>query len=110
MNSPSLLYLFVCIPIRLFLAYLPKILPSEYLIYFSILVGAMAIGTLYLAITNSRLNAIEAGGKTWWAPYRFIHGMLLLTAFIYLIKKDRIASIPLLFDVVFGIFLFFLLK
>ncbi len=105
-----LLFLFLCIPIRLLIAYIPKVLPERYFVYLSVVVGLMSIGTLYLAFTNSRLHAIESGGKTWWAPYRFIHGMLLLTACIYLIRKDRKASIPLLLDVILGILFFFIIR
>lgn len=104
------LFLFICIPLRLVLAYLPSVLNPIYMGYLSVVVGLMAFGTLYLAFTNSRLHAAEGGGVTWWAPYRFVHGMLLLTAFIYLYRKDRNASIPLLMDVLFGIVLFFVLR
>ena len=105
-----LLFLCLCIPIRLLLAYIPQVLPKCYLLYLGFIVGLMGIGTLYLAFTNSRLHSIESGGLTWWAPYRFIHGMLLLTACIYLSKKDRLASIPLLLDAILGIFLFFIIR
>jgi hypothetical protein len=102
------LFLSVCIPIRLYLAYIPQVLDKRYFLYFAVMIGLMGIGTLILAFTNSRLNAPEGGGKTWWASYRFIHGMLLMTAFIYLIKGDKNASIPLLLDVMVGITLFFI--
>ena len=105
-----LLFVFLCIPSRLLLAYLPQVLPKQYLVYYGILILSMSIGFLYLAVNNSRLNAPEGGGKTWWASYRFIHGMLLLTAFIYLIKSDKNASIPLLIDAIFGIALFFIMR
>lgn len=105
-----ILFLFLCIPLRLIMVYLPQILPKNYLFYLSFIIGLMGIGTLYLAFSNTRLNAPEGGGVTWWASYRFIHGMLLLTACFYLIKKDRKASIPLLMDVLLGICLFFIIR
>ena len=105
-----ILFFFLCIPLRLIMAYLPQVIPNKYLPYYSIIVGFMAIGFMYRAITNTRLTALEGGGVTWWASYRFIHGMLLLTACIYLIRKDRKASIPLLLDVMVGISLFFIIR
>ena len=105
-----LLFFFLCIPLRLLLAYIPQVLPKPYFFVFGVMIGLMGLGFLYHAFANSRLQAPEGGGRTWWASYRFIHGMLFMTALIYLIKKDRRASIPLLIDVILGIFLFFVLR
>lgn len=105
MNS-KLLFIFGCIPVRLLLAYLPQIIPMNYLPLLGLLISFMAIGMLFLFFTNSRLNAMEAGGKTWWKNYRLLHGMLLLTAAFYLFRKQRIASIPLFLDVAIGTILF----
>ena len=112
MNQITRLVLFlgVCVPLRLGLAYLPSILPEQYLYYLSGMVLIMAMGTLYLGWTNSRMRAVEGGGKTWWAPYRLIHGMFLLTASLYLFRGDRRASVPLLLDILFGIVLFFIIR
>jgi hypothetical protein len=112
MNPTMRLLLFIgmCVPLRLGLAYLPSILPEQYLDYLGIVVLTMSLGTLYLGWTNSRLRAPEGGGKTWWAPYRLIHGMLLLTASLYLFRGDRRASVPLLMDVLFAIVLFFIIR
>jgi len=104
------LFLFLCIPLRLTIAYIPQVLEKRYLVYTSFITGLMGIGTLYLACTNSRLTASEGGGVTWWASYRFVHGMLLLTASVYLLRSDRKASIPLLIDVILGICLFFIVR
>ena len=112
MNQMTRLVLFlgVCVPLRLGLAYLPSILPQQYLDYLGLVVLTMALGTLYLGWTNSRLKAPEGGGLTWWAPYRLIHGMLLLTASLYLFRGDRRAGVPLLLDILFGIVLFFIIR
>ena len=100
------LFLGICIPTRLFLAWLPQVFPNH-LHILGLIVGTMALGTLYLAITNSRLNATEGGGKTWWAPFRYIHGSLLAIASIMLFKNDANASLPLALDAIIGITLFF---
>lgn len=104
------LFIGLCIPLRLGLAYLPHILPYSQLRYLGILTATMAFGALYLALTHTRLHAIEGGGYTWWAPYRLIHGMLLLTATLYLIRKERTASVPLLMDALLGLVLFFTVR
>lgn len=105
MNS-KLLFILGCIPVRLLMAYLPQIIPIEYLPYLGIVIGGMALGMLYFYFTNTRLNAFEAGGKTWWHQYRLLHGMLLLVGSIYLIEKKRLASFPLVIDILIGLFLF----
>lgn len=105
-NMRAILFLGVCIPIRLFMAWLPQVIP-KYLHILGLVVAAMAFGTLYLAITNSRMNAGEGGGKTWWAPFRYIHGGLLAGAAIMLLKNDANASLPLAIDAMIGIASFF---
>ena len=62
----------------------------------------IAFGFLYLYFTNGRLNAPEAGGKTWWSKLRIIHGLLYLTAGIYALQNNKLCWVPLLIDVVFG--------
>lgn len=100
------LFIWVCIPTRLFLAWLPQVMP-EHLKILGLVVSMMATGTLYLAITNGRMNAVEAGGKTWWAPFRFVHGSLLAAAALMLLKNNRNASLPLAIDAIIGIAAFF---
>jgi branched-subunit amino acid transport protein AzlD len=52
------------------------------------------------------LDAPEAGGNTWWANFRIIHGALYMCAAIYCFKGDSTASLPLTIDVIFGFILF----
>lgn len=72
----------------------------------------ISVGFLYLYFTNERLNATEAGGKTWWHNFRLLHGLLYLCASIYVlwninnIDLIRYASIPLVIDVIIGLFFF----
>ena len=46
----------------------------------------------YLYFTNTRLNAPEGGGVTWWAKYRLIHAMLYITAAIYIAQGNDTAG------------------
>ena len=100
------LFIWICIPLRLYLAWLPQVIP-KYLKLFGFIIAILAIGTMYLALTNGRMNASEGGMRTWWAPFRYIHGALLSVAAIMLLKNDANASLPLAIDVIVGIAAFF---
>jgi len=109
MVNSQLLFLIGCIPVRAFLAYISTKIPENYLILFGTLLLAMGLSFIYLYFTNKRMDAPEAGGKTWWNNYRIIHGMFYLTAAIYAFqKKTDLIWIPLTLDVIFGLFLFVL--
>lgn len=105
-----LLFLICCIGIRLILAVLPLYLSKKLLPYFGLVILIISLSFIYLYFTNGRLKAPEGGGDTWWAKFRLIHGLLYLTAAIYLFQKERIASIPLFIDVILGLTLFILNK
>ena len=102
-NTRILLFIFGCIPLRIFLAYLPTVLDKNNLFYYGLVLLIPALGFLYLYFTNSRLEAPESGGKTWWAELRIIHGFLYLAAAIYALQMKELAYIPLSMDVIFGL-------
>lgn len=105
MNS-ILLFLFACIPARLLLAWYSTKVPN--LTIFGLLLLLMALSFLYLYFTNSRLQAPEAGGATWWANYRLIIGLLYLAAAVYALQGKRdLVKYPLLIDVLFGLYIFY---
>ena len=123
MNS-QLLFLTLCIPIRIIFALLPnykiieKYIPikmNKKLFYqvVGIIFMCIAVGFLYLYFTNKRLNAPEAGGKTWWHNLRLLHGLLYLCASLYILwnvndlEKIKLASLPLTIDVLVGLGAFF---
>jgi hypothetical protein len=93
------LFLFGCIPLRLLIVYISTKIDM------SIPLLIVAFGFLYLYFTNGRLNAPEAGGVTWWAKYRIIHGLLYLTAAILAFQKNQFVWVPLLIDVIIGFLL-----
>ena len=107
MNS-KLLFLFGCIPFRLLLVYISTIIPLDKLKYFGVLLLLISISFIYLYFTNGRLNAPEAGGITWWANLRIIHGLLYLAASIYAFQGKSLIWVPLLIDVIFGLSAFIL--
>ena len=97
------LFLLGCIPLRFFLVYLARVLPADNLKLFSLPLFLMAFGFLYLYFTNGRLQAPEAGGVTWWAPLRLVHGLLYLAAAVYAYQASPVAWVPLLVDVCMGL-------
>lgn len=109
MNS-RLLFLFGCIPVRLLLALLAYKIDEKYLQYLSILFIGIGLSFFYLYVSNTRLDAPEAGGNTWWKNIRPIHGAFYLTAGIYALKKSRISALLILIDALFGLTSFILFR
>ena len=104
-----LLFLAICIPTRILFALSSQYIPMEYLKYFGLLLLTISLSFFYLFLTNSRLNAPEAGGKTWWASFRPIIGSLYLASALYCFTgKRKLILIPMAIDIIFGIILFLL--
>jgi hypothetical protein len=102
-NKSITYFVLGCIPIRIVFVLILKYVNKDYLPYLSIPLFSISFGFLYLYFKNLRLNAPEAGGKTWWSNLRLIHGALYLAASIYAFQKKDISWIPLAIDVIFGI-------
>ena len=110
LNS-KLLFLIACIPSRIFLSIIPilNINSPIFYLFFGLILFLISSGFLYLYFTNKRLDAMEAGGYTWWHQLRLFHGLIYLCASIYILynlqNKDFIkyASIPLFIDVIIGL-------
>ena len=104
----TILFLFVCLPIRLqfmkqSLLYPTSIL-TTYLSYFYLLAG---IGIMYLFLFNKRLKSYESGGKTWWHQLRPIFSILWLGFFLSVhTGYRRYSYIFLLIEVMFGLLVF----
>jgi len=100
-----LLFFFVCIPVRLLLSYLVKQNP-EYGKY--AIVPAVGFFSIYLL--RLRRTGVETVGPIWWDDYRPVHGALYLLTAVYAYRGQGHAYIPLLLDVLLGVFLKFYLK
>lgn len=105
-NQSILYFLLGCMPVRILLTFAPLYLSKQLLFYYGLLVGTIALSFLYLYFANSRLNAFEAGGQTWWADFRLLHGLLYLAASIYALQGLSIAWLPLFIDTSLGFALF----
>ena len=99
----KLYFLIGCIPTRILIMLIAMYLRKDYLPYYGVFLLGPAIGFLYLYFTNSRLNAQEAGGHTWWKNLRIFHGVFYLAAALMAFNKNTHAWIPLAIDVVFGV-------
>lgn len=102
------LFLGGCIPFRLFITYIAKIMPRNYLHYLGYTALIPAFGFLYLYFTGKRKTGKETQGEPiWWSKFRIIHGLLYLLFAIYAINKITFAYLFLLVDVIIGLILFF---
>lgn len=105
--NPVTAFLLFCIPARILIAMGSRFIPSEYLMFYAAFLLLIGLSFIYLFITNTRLDAPEAGGKTWWAKYRAIIGALYITAAVYAFQGKRdLIWIPLAMDIIFGIIIF----
>ena len=105
--DPVVAFLLFCIPARILIAAGSQYVPDEYLKDYALLLLLIGLSFLYLFFNNLRLNSPEAGGKTWWAPYRLLIGSFYITAAIYAFQgKRNLIWIPLVMDIIFGIIIF----
>ena len=105
-NQSIVYFLAGCIPVRAVLTITPLYIDKAMLFYYGLVLAAIAISFLYLYFANERMNAFEAGGHTWWADFRLLHGLLYLCAAIYSLQGHRLAWLPLFVDTLLGLALF----
>ena len=99
-----LLFLFGCIPSRLLLVYIAKIIPLDYLPILGYITLIIAVGFTYLFLSGTRSSGPETfGDKIWWNNLRPIHALFYFIFSYYAINKIRSGWIYLLYDVIFGL-------
>ena len=102
-----MLFLFGCIPTRLFIVYLAKNASIEYLPLLGYIALLPAIGFVYLFLSGTRKTGPEVfGDKIWWNNLRPIHAIFYLLFSYNAINKIKTGWIYLLYDVIFGLFSF----
>ena len=105
--NPVIAFLLFCIPARILIAMGSQFIPDSYLMFYAGFLLLIGLSFIYLFFTNTRLDAPEAGGKTWWANYRIIIGALYIAAAVYAFQGKRdLIWIPLAMDILFGIVIF----
>jgi hypothetical protein len=104
MNS-KLLFLLGCIPTRILLIYMTyiSIKYPDYQKLLGLLLLTISFSFFYLFLYNKRLDAYEAGGYTWWARLRPVHGIFYLVAGIMCLRNNSKAYLILICDLVFGL-------
>ena len=104
MRIQQLIFLLVCIPIRLFLAYIARIIPNNYLPMMGFVFLIPAIGFLYFYFSGTRKTGIETFGKPiWWNSLRPVHSILYLTFVYFALNKYREAWYFLFADAIIGL-------
>ena len=102
-----LLFLGGCIPLRLFLVYLAKKTPLNYLPYLGYGALLPALGFLYLFLTGKRQTGLETqGAPIWWAHFRILHSFFYFLFAFAAISQMASAYQALLADVIVGLLLF----
>ena len=105
-KTKSLLFYGACIPVRLVIAYIAYIAAKKNALLWKLFAAVLliiGINMAYLYFSNTRLNAPEGGGVTWWAKYRLIHAVLYITAAVYVAQGNDKAWVPLVIDAIFGL-------
>mgnify|MGYP006137307829 FL=1 len=102
-----LLFLLLCLPIRIIFVLVAKTINKKYLPYGGYIGLIISIGFAYIYIFNKRKTGNETfGKKIWWNNLRPIHSLLYLIFAYLAINKKKTAYIPLLFDVIIGLISF----
>jgi len=103
LQKRQLLFLFGCVPFRLWLVHLAKTLPSDHVRTMGLLAAVPTLGFLLLYVTHSRLKGAETFGQPiWWHALRLHHFLLYLLFVVTAFTKPESAFVPLLVDVILG--------
>lgn len=98
-----LLFILLCIPVRIFLIYLVINLP-QYLFYYKILYLIMTLG--FIRVYLNKADKGFFGGEVWWHDLKLVHSFLYIL-FIILsnlnIKESYYALFP---NIILGIIFF----
>lgn len=113
MNKIIKLFLLLCLPGRLIIAYFgEKVLKTNYKYYYAILTLLIGISFLYQYLSNYRkLGAFSQ--KVWWSNYRILHAFnYLFYSYLILLpnKLTKYSYLTLYLDAFLGLFLFILNK
>jgi hypothetical protein len=98
----KLLFMFGCVPIRLFLIYIAKKASMTQLRLLSIPAFLISIGFIYQQKKGKKIGYFE--GPVWW--HRGIHGLLWMIFAILAFRKIQTAYIVLIVDLIIGMISF----
>ena len=100
-----ILFLGVCIVLRLGFVFIAKYVKSDYLPYLGLLALVPVIGFITFYFRETKKGAF--GGKTWWKDLRPVHASLYILFSLLALKKNKYSWVPLLVDVIIGLIAFF---
>ena len=99
-----MLFLLLCIPVRILLVYIVKNASKNYLPYLALIGFLISGGFIVIYLFDYRKTGAEVfGDKIWWNDLRPVHGCLYLLFALLAYKKNKYAWIPLLIDVIIGL-------
>lgn len=101
------LFLLVCIPLRILLAYLAKVGSMRVLQLIGLFAATMSIGFMYIYITGTRQTGAEVfGAKIWWNDFRPVHAFIYayFAWMVFVSQNYDDAWILLALDIVVGLF------
>jgi len=102
-----LLFLFGCIPSRLFIMYIAKTISLQYLPILGYIALMPAIGFIYLYLSGTRKTGSEVfGDKIWWNNLRPVHSLFYFLFAYNAINQVKNAWLYLMYDVIFGLLSF----
>ena len=103
------LFLFCCIGVRFLFVLIAKYINKDYLPYLGIIALIPAISFIIIYLGNYRKKGREVfGSNIWWNNLRPVHASLYILFALLAIKKNMYSWIPLLIDVMIGLFSFLL--
>lgn len=100
MNTIIILYLLICIPLRIIIYTIFK--NTKNLKLASMFAIALGSGFLYQYIYKKRKKGIF-GQEVWWDNNRLIYGILYLIYAYFLLVKGKNYHLILLFSIIYGI-------
>jgi len=101
------MFLFLCVPTRLYLSYFAKGATANQLKAIGYIAAIVGVGFMTIYATGSRKTGLETqGAKIWWDSLRPVHGILYLLFAYLAMKGDRSAYKLLVADVIIGLLSF----
>ena len=101
------MFLLGCVPFRLYMVYIAKILDKRYLPYYGMLALIPFFGFTYIYLNDLRKTGMETNGAPIWRNnLRPIHAALYYLFAIMAIKGKKHAYLALLMDVLIGFIMF----
>ena len=97
-----ILFLTVCMTVRLALAIFAKILDTKYLPIMGIATLAISAGFLYTFLFSKKTVG-AFGGKVWWNNMRLVHSIIYLAFSFSAIMQKRWSWLILVLDVFIGL-------